>query len=166
MTIRIFDTIYHTECSIGPLSNTFQKSTAVLPKHSSSLSTLTPCNQQEFTLVHVLLLPWTCALPGRQQQRDYLWKDIYIHFTRMDMNYNLNICIFKKWIPFRKWTPWYRICSDLIHQIIHANSHFSCYKFPANSSQLISFYQCGTNTMKMHTCIKSQYNNFPTKVHA
>ena len=64
MTIRIFDTIYHTECSIGPLSNTFQKSTAVLPKHSSSLSTLTPCNQQEFTLVHVLVLPCPCALPG------------------------------------------------------------------------------------------------------
>jgi hypothetical protein len=42
MTIRIVDTTYHTKCNIGPLSNTFQKSTVVPPKHSSSLSTLTP----------------------------------------------------------------------------------------------------------------------------
>jgi len=61
MIIRIVDTTYHTKCSVGPLSNTFQKSTAVLPKHSSSLSTLTPSHQ--VYVLPELVHPSTILIP-------------------------------------------------------------------------------------------------------
>ena len=64
IAVSVGVTRYHIYYSIGPLSNTVPKSTTLLPKLSPSPSTLTPCNQQEFALVHVVLLPWPCTLPG------------------------------------------------------------------------------------------------------